>query len=302
VKRAPFLGASAAVFLSGCGGHHVMQALPGVAPQSSKQSTFSGRLVPEAAETIPNTVLTHPIVGEARRFDGGTAPAGWVLAKGQTLNVAENRPLFSVLGAIAGGDGKSTFKVTSPSFGVIIAVAGMIPTSPSMLALSGRHMTPQDSLGPNAVAQSPRMAKPPSAKLIAERRLLTSAVRAGTPNPVRMAPELLARSVRAKADARATVFEQLGAGNRALLQDAVQRFLSGRIALYDGVTEMAASLTNPEVDAVSQVRDSMIRQFNPNANGALLADPRGEAGRFLFQVSITDEQIAAATARGIDLR
>jgi len=46
-----------------------------------------------------------------------------------------------------------------------------------------------------------------------------------------------------------------------LLDSAVERFLSGQIALYQAVTEMAASLTNPEADALFQVRDTMIRQF-----------------------------------------
>src|ERR1700737_3432021 len=105
MKRAPFLGAAGAVLLSGCGGHHVMRAIPGVAPSASNLTPQNLRFVPQVAEAIPDSVLAHPIIGEARRFDGKTAPAGWMLAQGQTVQIADNRPLFSILGRIAGGHG-----------------------------------------------------------------------------------------------------------------------------------------------------------------------------------------------------
>jgi microcystin-dependent protein len=301
VKRAPFLGGSAAVILSGCGSHHTIQALPGVAPQIfSKQPTASGRLVPAVADPIPDNVLANPIIGEARRFDGSTAPTGWVFAQGQTLTAAQYSLLFSVLGSIVGGDGKTNFKLPSPKFGLIIAVAGNLVRTPQALAQSGRHMTPQDSLGPSAVARAPRMPKAPSQQLLAERRLVTSGLRVGPARPVPMSPDLVARVAGAKADARAAAYEQLSQSNRALLEAGVQRFLSGQAALYQAVTEMTASLTNSEADALFQVRDSMIRQFQ--STGDRPANLREEASRYLFSVTITNEQIAAATARGIDLR
>ena len=77
-------------------------------------------------------------------------------------------------------------------------------------------------------------------------------------------------------------------------------FFFRQIALYQAVTEMAALLTNAEADAVFQVRDSMIRQFQ--STGDRPANLRDEASRCLFSATITNEQIAAATARGIDLR
>jgi microcystin-dependent protein len=301
MKRAPFLGGSAALLLSGCGGHHMMQALPGVAPQGLfKQPTSGGQLVPQVADPIPDNVLANPIIGEARRFDGSTAPTGWVFAQGQTLTVAQYPLLFSVLRSVAGGDGNTNFKLPNPKFAMIVAVAGSFVRSPQALAQTGRHMTLKDSLGPSAVARAPRMAKAPSQQLLAERRLITSGLRVGPPRPVSMSPDLVARVAGAKADARTAAYEQLSATNRALLDSGVQRFLSGQIGLYQAVTEMAASLTNSEADALFQVRESMIRQFQ--STGDRPANLRDEASRYLFSVTITNEQIAAATARGVDLR
>src|SRR4029077_7406953 len=91
------------------------------------------QLVPQVAEAIPDGVLTGPLMGEARRFDGTVAPERWMLAQGQTLNVADNRQLFSILGSIAGGDGKKTFNLPNPGFGLIVAVAGAFPTSPAFI-------------------------------------------------------------------------------------------------------------------------------------------------------------------------
>src|ERR1700738_3605339 len=98
-----------------------MRALPVVAP-SSKQSTQKLRLVPEIADPIPDSVLAAPMIGEARRFDGAVAPSGWMFAQGQTLPVAGYASLFSILGTVAGGDGKTTFKLPNPGFVVIVAV------------------------------------------------------------------------------------------------------------------------------------------------------------------------------------
>jgi hypothetical protein len=223
-----------------------------------------------------------------------------MFAQGQSLPIAQNRSLFSVLGTMAGGDAKTAFKLPNSRFGLIIAVAGNLVTSPQALAHSGRHMTYNDSLGPNAVARVPRAPKPPSQQFIAERRLVASALRVGPPHSVPMPAELLTRVARAKADARSTTYEQLSPSNRALLDSAVQRFLSGRIALYEAVTEMAASLTNSEADAIFQVRDAMMRRFQ--STGDRPRNLSEEASRYLFSVAITNEQIAAATARGVDLR
>ena len=179
MKRAPFLGASAAVLLAGCGGHHVMRALPGVAPLSSKRSSSAVRLVPETADPIPANVLAQPILGEAWRFDGPVAPSGWMLAQGQQLDVPQNRHLFSVLGSSTRSDGKTSFTLPKLAVPTIVAVAGTLPTSPAMLASLGRHLSHADSLGPNAVSRPPRAIKAMSKDVVAAHKLIAAQPRVG---------------------------------------------------------------------------------------------------------------------------
>jgi microcystin-dependent protein len=63
--------------------------------------------------------MVDPFVAEIRMFAGNFAPAGWALCNGQILPISQNTALFSLLGTIYGGDGKSTFalpdlQATSP--------------------------------------------------------------------------------------------------------------------------------------------------------------------------------------------
>jgi microcystin-dependent protein len=44
-------------------------------------------------------------------FAGNFAPAGWMLCQGQTLPIAENDILFTLIGTTYGGDGESTFNL-----------------------------------------------------------------------------------------------------------------------------------------------------------------------------------------------
>ena len=53
--------------------------------------------------------MSEPFVGEIRMFAGTFAPVGWALCDGQLLNVSQNDALFSLLGTIYGGDGRTTF-------------------------------------------------------------------------------------------------------------------------------------------------------------------------------------------------
>jgi microcystin-dependent protein len=50
-----------------------------------------------------------PFVAEIRIFAGNFAPHGWALCNGQLMAISQNTALFSLLGTIYGGDGKSTF-------------------------------------------------------------------------------------------------------------------------------------------------------------------------------------------------
>jgi len=53
--------------------------------------------------------VSEPFVGEIRMFAGNFAPRGWAFCDGQLLAVSSNDALFSLLGTIYGGDGRTTF-------------------------------------------------------------------------------------------------------------------------------------------------------------------------------------------------
>ncbi|MFC3880799.1 phage tail protein [Algoriphagus namhaensis] len=49
------------------------------------------------------------MIGEVRLFGGNFAPRTWAFCEGQLLAIAQNSALFSILGTIYGGDGRTTF-------------------------------------------------------------------------------------------------------------------------------------------------------------------------------------------------
>ena len=53
--------------------------------------------------------MSEPFVGEIRMFAGNFAPRSWAFCDGQLLAVSQNDALFSLLGTIYGGDGRTTF-------------------------------------------------------------------------------------------------------------------------------------------------------------------------------------------------
>src|SRR3984957_2540763 len=58
--------------------------------------------------------MSDPYLGEIRIFAGKFAPMGWALCQGQTLSIASNTALFSLLGTTYGGNGTTTFSL--PNF------------------------------------------------------------------------------------------------------------------------------------------------------------------------------------------
>lgn len=50
-----------------------------------------------------------PYIGEIRLFAGSFEPNGWRFCNGQLIAIAENDPLFTLLGTMYGGDGQETF-------------------------------------------------------------------------------------------------------------------------------------------------------------------------------------------------
>jgi microcystin-dependent protein len=53
--------------------------------------------------------MSEPYVGEIRMFAGNFAPRGYASCDGQLLAISQNDALFSLLGTIYGGDGRTTF-------------------------------------------------------------------------------------------------------------------------------------------------------------------------------------------------
>ncbi len=51
----------------------------------------------------------EPYIAEIRMFAGNFAPRGWALCNGQVMSIAQNTALFSLVGTIYGGDGRTTF-------------------------------------------------------------------------------------------------------------------------------------------------------------------------------------------------
>ncbi|AXQ14209.1 phage tail protein [Shewanella algae] len=55
--------------------------------------------------------MADNFIGEIRMVGFNYAPPGWALCDGQTISIASNTALFSLLGTMYGGDGVSTFKL-----------------------------------------------------------------------------------------------------------------------------------------------------------------------------------------------
>jgi microcystin-dependent protein len=53
--------------------------------------------------------MADPFVAEIRIFPFNFPPTGWAFCNGQLLPISQNTALFSLLGTVYGGDGKSTF-------------------------------------------------------------------------------------------------------------------------------------------------------------------------------------------------
>ena len=53
--------------------------------------------------------MSEPFLGEIKAVAFTFAPRGWAFCNGQLLQISQNQSLFSLLGTIYGGDGRTTF-------------------------------------------------------------------------------------------------------------------------------------------------------------------------------------------------
>lgn len=53
--------------------------------------------------------MSQPFIGQISMFGGNFAPNGWAFCDGQLLAISQFDALFSLIGTIYGGDGRTTF-------------------------------------------------------------------------------------------------------------------------------------------------------------------------------------------------
>ena len=53
--------------------------------------------------------MSDPFIGQIRLFGGNFAPRNYAFCDGQLLQISQNTALFSLLGTVYGGDGRTTF-------------------------------------------------------------------------------------------------------------------------------------------------------------------------------------------------
>lgn len=63
----------------------------------------------QSPETPAPVLSAEPFIGEIAMFAGNYAPRGWALCDGQLLPINQYQALFSIVGTMYGGDGRSTF-------------------------------------------------------------------------------------------------------------------------------------------------------------------------------------------------
>ena len=56
-----------------------------------------------------NGMVFEPLLGSIMLFAGTFAPRGWAFCDGQLLPISQNQALFSIIGTVYGGDGRTTF-------------------------------------------------------------------------------------------------------------------------------------------------------------------------------------------------
>ena len=73
------------------------------------QGIFPPRNIGEVPEVTPSSLGLNPYIGSIGLFAGNFAPRDWAFCDGRLLQIADNPALFSIIGTIYGGDGRTTF-------------------------------------------------------------------------------------------------------------------------------------------------------------------------------------------------
>jgi microcystin-dependent protein len=73
-------------------------------------------------------------IGEIRGFAGNFAPVNWQICAGQVLPINSNQALYTILGALYGGDGKTTFALPDLRGKTVLGVGRGAGLTPRVLA------------------------------------------------------------------------------------------------------------------------------------------------------------------------
>jgi microcystin-dependent protein len=82
-------------------------------------------------------LLMDTYVGEIRLFMGAYTPVGWQACDGSLLPISEYETLYSLIGTLYGGDGRSTFAVPDLRGRVPLAQGSGVGLTPRPLASKG---------------------------------------------------------------------------------------------------------------------------------------------------------------------
>ena len=288
MKRARFLSITTAAGLAGCSGH-AAGVLP-AAPAATGTSAYSTQLAALAESRVSALQLSRPVIGEVAAFAGKVAPAGWEFATGQLVPIAQNRPLFSILGTSCGGDGKTTFGYPHSTWvPLVVAVAGTFPSSPDVLAKSGVS-TYSAQLGPGAQPARVTMPAPESPELIAQRELAESAssVRPGRASAIDS--DVRDRVRASVASARVAALAALAPATAARVNALVASAVAGGVTLGGVAAALRDELSPAEAASLLAISDATDAPFR---GGAIFAHPAPavEAAQYLVSVALTPEQI-----------
>jgi microcystin-dependent protein len=81
--------------------------------------------------------MSDPFIGQISLFGFPYAPRGWAQCSGQTLSIAQNQALFSLLGTTFGGNGVNTFGL--PNLGGNVTMSSGLTWTQGMTAGEAAH-------------------------------------------------------------------------------------------------------------------------------------------------------------------
>jgi microcystin-dependent protein len=132
-------------------------------------------------------------MSEIRIMSFNFAPKGWAQCNGQFMQIGQSQALYSLLGTMYGGDGKSTFALPNLQGQVPIHVGKMFPAqgqpggeAAHTLALSEM---PSHSHAANATSATATASNPANSRLLSQS--IQSALYANLSNPAVMDAQLI---------------------------------------------------------------------------------------------------------------